>query len=190
MARQLPKEGGAFVLDPSPAAELIEAFTNTVDLESGDDDVATPAALADWLAARSLAEPSLRLDADEHSAFLALRAGIREALDTGDPVAPERPALADAVLADVPLLVTLGAPGAPLVPAPGGPPARTALARLAVAWAELVLTGQIHRLKRCAEHTCGWVFWDASKNHSRRWCSMRVCGNRTKSRRYAARQRD
>lgn len=188
--QQLSMEGGAFVLDPSPAAALVEAFTNTVDLESGDDDVATPAALADWLAARSLAEPGLRLTADEHQAFLVLRAGIREALDADDPVAPDHLALADAVLADVPVLVSLGSPGAPLTPAPGGPPARTALARLAVAWAELVLTGHVHRLKRCAEHTCGWVFWDASKNHSRRWCSMRVCGNRTKSRRYAARQRD
>ncbi|MFE5945522.1 CGNR zinc finger domain-containing protein [Streptomyces sp. NPDC056480] len=183
-------EGGAFVLDPSPAAELIEAFTNTVDLESGDDDVATPARLADWLTGRNLAEPALRLTAEEHGAFLALRAGIREALDTDDPVAPDRLAPADAVLAEVPVLVSLGTPGTPLTPAPGGPPARTALALLAVAWAEVVLTGRIHRLKRCAEHTCGWVFWDASKNHSRRWCSMRVCGNRTKSRRYVARQRD
>ncbi|MEV7614098.1 CGNR zinc finger domain-containing protein [Streptomyces sp. NPDC089799] len=178
------------MLDPSPAAELIEAFTNTVDLESGDDDVATPAALADWLTGRELAGPPLQLTDDEHGAFLILRAGMREALDTDDPVAPHRLVLADAVLADVPLLVSLGTPGAPLTFAPGGPPARTALARLAVAWAEVVLTGHVHRLKRCAEHTCGWVFWDASKNHSRRWCSMRVCGNRTKSRRYATRQRD
>jgi predicted RNA-binding Zn ribbon-like protein len=78
----------------------------------------------------------------------------------------------------------------PLAVAPGLSLARAALAHLAIAWTEVVLTGQIDRLKRCAEHTCGWVFWDASKNHSRRWCSMRVCGNRTKSRRYATRRRD
>ncbi|WNZ06266.1 CGNR zinc finger domain-containing protein [Streptomyces sp. 11x1] len=178
------------MLQPSPAAELVEAFTNTVDLESGDDDVATTDALARWLTGRRLAEPSLRLTADDHRGFLDLRAGIREALDTDDPVAPHRLAVADAALSQVPLLVRLSDPRAPLVPAPGGPPARTALARLAAAWAEVVFTGEVHRLKRCAEHTCGWVFWDSSKNHSRRWCSMRVCGNRTKSRRYAARQRD
>ncbi|MGW3060199.1 CGNR zinc finger domain-containing protein [Streptomyces goshikiensis] len=177
------------MLDPSPAAELIEAFTNTLDLESGDDDVATPAELAAWLTGKSLAQPPLTLTEGEHEAFLTLRAGIREALDTDDPVEPQRLALADTVLADVPVLVTLGTAGAPLAPASGGPPVQFALARLAVAWAELVLTGHIHRLKRCAEHTCGWVFWDSSKNHSRRWCSMRVCGNRTKSRRYATRQR-
>ncbi|MFE7778854.1 CGNR zinc finger domain-containing protein [Streptomyces sp. NPDC057445] len=181
------------MLDPSPAVVLIEAFTNTIDLESGDDDVASAGELARWLAGHRLADASLRLSADDHRAFLTLRAGIREALDAGDPVSPHRLALADAVLAEIPVLVTLnrsawGDRPQPLVPAPGQAPARTALARLAIAWTEIVLTGQIQRLKRCAEHTCGWVFWDASKNHSRRWCSMRVCGNRTKSRRYAARR--
>ncbi|GAA2439320.1 CGNR zinc finger domain-containing protein [Streptomyces macrosporus] len=178
------------MLHPSPAAELVEAFTNTVDLESGDDDVATPGELVHWLAGRGLVEPSLRLTADEHRAFLDLRAGIREALDTDDPVEPHRLAVADAVLSQVPVLVRLSDLHAPLIPAVDAPPARAALARLAAAWAEIVFSGHVHRLKRCAEHTCGWVFWDSSKNHSRRWCSMRVCGNRTKSRRYAARQRD
>lgn len=63
------------------------------------------------------------------------------------------------------------------------------LATLAISWSELVTTGDAARLKRCAEHTCGWVFWDVSKNRSRRWCSMKVCGNRNKSRSYASRQR-
>ena len=183
------------MLKPSVAAELVEAFTNTIDLESGDDDVATPGELARWLAGRRLADESLRLTTEEHRAFKDLRAGIREALDVADPVSPHRLALADAALAEVPVLVTLnrstwGDRPQPLVPAPGQAPAQAALAYLAIGWTEVVLTGQIQRLKRCAEHTCGWVFWDSSKNNSRRWCSMRVCGNRTKSRRYAARRRD
>jgi predicted RNA-binding Zn ribbon-like protein len=57
-----------------------------------------------------------------------------------------------------------------------------------VTWTHLRLTGDAVRLKRCAEHTCELVFWDLSKNHSRRWRSMRVCGNRVKSRAYAARK--
>ncbi|MFF3265350.1 CGNR zinc finger domain-containing protein [Streptomyces sp. NPDC002932] len=181
------------MIETPPAARLIEEFLNTVDLESGDDDVAAPAELARWLSAHLPGTDEPRLSAAEHRTFLDLRAGFREALDDTDPVAPHRLALADAVLAEVPVLVTLtGArPAGPtLVPDPALPPARRALALLAVAWAELVLTGQIHRLKRCAEHTCRGAFWDASKNHSRRWCSMRLCGNRTKSRRYVARRRE
>ncbi len=76
--------------------------------------------------------------------------------------------------------------GLALVPAPGLPPVRRGLAAVAVAWSELVLAGDAARLKRCAEHACAWVFWDVSKNRSRRWCSMRVCGNRNKARRFAA----
>ncbi|MFF5721595.1 CGNR zinc finger domain-containing protein [Streptomyces buecherae] len=78
--------------------------------------------------------------------------------------------------------------GLVLVPAPGLPPVRRGLARVAVAWSELVLAGDAARLKRCAEHECAWVFWDVSKNRSRRWCSMRVCGNRNKARRFAAKR--
>ncbi|MFJ5043453.1 MULTISPECIES: CGNR zinc finger domain-containing protein [unclassified Streptomyces] len=181
------------MIETPVAARLIEEFLNTVDLESGEDDVQEPADLARWLAGHLPAGDEPRLTAAEHRAFLDLRAGFREALGETDPVAPHPLALADAVLAEVPVLVTLtGARpgGQALVPDPALPPARRAMALLAVAWAELVLTGQIHRLKRCAEHTCRGAFWDASKNHSRRWCSMRLCGNRTKSRRYTARMRD
>jgi predicted RNA-binding Zn ribbon-like protein len=41
-------------------------------------------------------------------------------------------------------------------------------------------------LRICASETCGWLFIDTSKNHSRRWCSMRDCGNRAKVRRFRA----
>jgi predicted RNA-binding Zn ribbon-like protein len=45
------------------------------------------------------------------------------------------------------------------------------------------------RIKTCPAHDCGWKFVDRSKNRSRRWCDMAVCGNLTKTRRYRARNR-
>jgi len=36
----------------------------------------------------------------------------------------------------------------------------------------------------CASDTCGWLFLDTSKNHTRRWCDMKSCGNRAKARKY------
>jgi predicted RNA-binding Zn ribbon-like protein len=36
----------------------------------------------------------------------------------------------------------------------------------------------------CQAKTCDWLFLDTTKNHSRRWCDMRVCGNRAKAQRY------
>ncbi len=50
-----------------------------------------------------------------------------------------------------------------------------------------LLTSDAHaRLRECASDTCGWIFLDLSKNHSRRWCDMKGCGNREKVRRYRA----
>jgi predicted RNA-binding Zn ribbon-like protein len=98
------------------------------------------------------------------------------------------PAVLDAAAAvtrQLPILA--GVAGPELAPATSLAPPEAALARLAIAWVQLRITGQAVRLKRCAEHTCELVFWDESKNRSRRWCSMRVCGSRVKSRRYAAR---
>jgi predicted RNA-binding Zn ribbon-like protein len=45
------------------------------------------------------------------------------------------------------------------------------------------------RVKACADATCGALFFDASRNRSRRWCVMEDCGNRAKARRHYARQK-
>ena len=43
------------------------------------------------------------------------------------------------------------------------------------------------RLKACSRDTCRWAFYDGSRNHSARWCSMSGCGNIVKMRRAHAR---
>lgn len=45
------------------------------------------------------------------------------------------------------------------------------------------------RLRECASDTCAWVFVDRTKNHSRRWCDMGGCGNRSKVRAFRERQK-
>lgn len=52
--------------------------------------------------------------------------------------------------------------------------------------AELLL-GDARRIKRCPNHDCRWLFYDTSKNLSRRWCAMDDCGTRDKVRRFRAR---
>ena len=52
--------------------------------------------------------------------------------------------------------------------------------------AELLISADLHRLKRCAG--CPWLFLDLSKNSSRRWCAMSACGTDEKIRRYVARR--
>ncbi len=49
---------------------------------------------------------------------------------------------------------------------------------------ELLTSGNLARLRRCAGRTCAWLFMDSTRNGSRRWCAMTVCGNRAKARRH------
>jgi predicted RNA-binding Zn ribbon-like protein len=47
-----------------------------------------------------------------------------------------------------------------------------------------LLTMEGRHVGVCQAKTCNWVFLDTTRNHSRRWCDMKVCGNRAKARRY------
>ena len=42
-------------------------------------------------------------------------------------------------------------------------------------------------IRECPGQECGWLFLDTSRNHSRRWCEMQICGNRAKLRRFRGR---
>jgi predicted RNA-binding Zn ribbon-like protein len=53
----------------------------------------------------------------------------------------------------------------------------------------LLTSPLLPRVRSCAANACGWWFLDDTKNASRRWCDMKVCGNREKLRRFRERQR-
>ena len=50
--------------------------------------------------------------------------------------------------------------------------------------AELLTSSDLKKLKCCSGETCGWLFYDTSKNSRRQWCDMRDCGNLAKARRF------
>jgi predicted RNA-binding Zn ribbon-like protein len=52
----------------------------------------------------------------------------------------------------------------------------------------LVTSSRLTKVRLCAAADCGWLFLDDTKNRSRRWCDMKICGNREKLRRFRARQ--
>jgi len=54
--------------------------------------------------------------------------------------------------------------------------------------ADLLTSDALDRVSQCAGQNCDWLFLDTSKNHSRRWCTMAVCGSRAKMRRYYRRK--
>jgi predicted RNA-binding Zn ribbon-like protein len=61
---------------------------------------------------------------------------------------------------------------------------------IAASAVELLNEGDLRRVKQCpGADDCGWLFYDASRNGTRRWCSMEGCGSRVKMRRHYARRR-
>ena len=50
----------------------------------------------------------------------------------------------------------------------------------------LITSEAMPRLRACDNLECKWLFLDTSKNHTKRWCDMKVCGNRMKARRFKA----
>ena len=55
--------------------------------------------------------------------------------------------------------------------------------------ADLLTAGELAAIRQCQGSHCGWLFLDTSRNRTRVWCDMRICGNRAKARRHHARLR-
>jgi predicted RNA-binding Zn ribbon-like protein len=55
--------------------------------------------------------------------------------------------------------------------------------------AELLTSPALGRVRECDSDTCWWLFLDGSKSGTRRWCDMKVCGNREKARRHHKRHK-
>lgn len=60
------------------------------------------------------------------------------------------------------------------------------LASVVRAAVDLLTSDGIRRIGRCADETCLWLFLDTTRSGTRRWCDMKVCGNRNKVRRFRA----
>ena len=59
---------------------------------------------------------------------------------------------------------------------------------IAHAAAQLMLSDALGHVRACEADSCRWLFLDTSKNQTRRWCNMKVCGNRAKARRFQERR--
>ncbi|MCK9893418.1 CGNR zinc finger domain-containing protein [Frankia sp. AgB32] len=171
--------------------DLLVAVANTAHGEQGEqDELADAAGMRTWWSGLGLGLPAgadpRRPDAAEGLAMLrALRAVIRGLALRNNGVDTE---LDTAVLDGLTLRLDLR--GAPSLRADGpadlvrdvGAATVTALLRACArpGWP---------RLKACRGEDCRWVYVDASRNASRRWCDMAACGNRAKSASFRRRHR-
>jgi len=171
-----------------PEIDLLVDFVNTHDLEEETDAIAEPALLRTWIAEHA-GEHLPDVDEDDHRRLLELRESLRALLRTnngGEAGEAELRALRDAA----------GRSRYRLSFDPAGrlslAPARADLsgfeARLLLAIERLQCEEAWPRLKACTDEGCQWAFYDTTRNRSRTWCSMDVCGNREKTKRYRQRK--
>jgi|SRR5919108_1902548 predicted RNA-binding Zn ribbon-like protein len=169
--------------------ELVLAFVNTRDLEDNTDELASAAALGAWLRARGLLRGR-----DPSGADLVHAKRVREALrsllraNNGLSVRKEAAATLDWAARRAGLSVRFG-PGAAARHEPAAAGVDAALGSILAAVATAMLDGSWARAKACRARDCQWAFYDRARNRSRIWCSMSVCGNRTKARAYRRRRR-
>jgi predicted RNA-binding Zn ribbon-like protein len=172
--------------------ELVRQFINTADISPGEDELRDLAALRLWLRQHALIGAREDLAPGDLERALAVREGLRRLLVDRAAGAIHAGALEslNTLLAGAVARVAFDRDGAPALLPAAATPLERALAEL-LAIIELAAgDGSWARLKICADHGCRWAFYDRSKNRSRSWCNMAVCGNRAKAREYRRRRRD
>jgi predicted RNA-binding Zn ribbon-like protein len=133
-------------------------------------------------------------DDQERQALRQLRAlltSIVGLLRAGKPFTDRDLEALNRVLAAAPVVRCLGpgeaGPCLDLVPVKSG--IEQVLGTVAASFATMLVGGEAERIKVCANPDCGWVFYDESRNRTRRWCDASECGNLIKVRRHRQRKR-
>ncbi len=173
-----------------PPLDLVQDFVNTEIPEWARDDISTPEALTDWLRSRGILDQDVDVDADTFVRARALRDVLRRlALANTVGTRPDATLRAEfeSAVARVSLVPRLHADGRVDVVAGVGVdrPLGVIVSRVLEAQA----SGTWSRLKACRKESCQWLFYDGSRNASSTWCSMSICGNRTKTAAYRQRRK-
>jgi predicted RNA-binding Zn ribbon-like protein len=174
------------------AGRLALDFCNSLSPTVRDalrDRITHPEDFAGWAARAGLAvdrHPTAEALARLHRLRAALT-GTFVALAEGRAPEPADLALLNAELAEARAAERLVAEAGGYRLEDGAPDSIDRLRHAIVRDAAALLTGERRRIKRCPAHDCLWLFYDGSKNLSRRWCAMDDCGTRDKVRRFRAR---
>jgi predicted RNA-binding Zn ribbon-like protein len=170
--------------------ELLQRFVNTYnhDFPRDWDRIGTPEKARAWLREKRLIAPGDRISDADVARLRELREAIRALViaNHGGQPAAEATDTIRRVAGTAQLSVAIDDMGRTALE----PPRRGvdgAVATLLGILHEEQLTGQWSRLKGCRQ--CEYAFFDRSKNRSAAWCSMSICGNRTKNRAYYRRLR-
>jgi predicted RNA-binding Zn ribbon-like protein len=173
------------------ALARVQEFVNTNDVEGGADDLRDADTLRTWLSERALLAPHEPVTESDLARAAEAREALRALLfaNNGEPLDGGAVAALNAASRNARLLVRFDDEGHSYLD-PDASGVDGALGRLlAIVYASMQ-EGTWDRLKACRSETCMWAYYDHSKNRSKAWCSMAVCGNRAKARTYRERHRE
>lgn len=181
--------------DDSPSApgrlELLQRFVNLHVHDSEGIQLDPPTeVIRDFLVRRGLLDQEQRFTASDRETYLALRDAIRNLIlaEDDEPISAEDAETIDEIGLTAGLHPHFHAAHEPTLDPKGEGVAAAFGTIVAIAFVS-AFDGTFDHLKLCADETCRAVFYDRSKNHSGRWCSMSTCGNRAKVRAWRERQR-
>jgi predicted RNA-binding Zn ribbon-like protein len=171
---------------PAPLS-LVQRFVNTVDLEHDVEWLAKPADLVRTLTGLGLAvgRASTADVREAHELREALRALLVANAGQSTPSAKAL-SVVNRVARAGELVAELTPEGSVSFTARRRG-VRGALAAIAAVVYAGAAAGDFSRLKAC--RNCRWAFYDYSRSRRATWCSMQLCGNRLKTRRYRERRR-
>jgi predicted RNA-binding Zn ribbon-like protein len=167
----------------------VRSFVNTRELDPDREELEDASSLEAWLRDRGVAVegPVGGRDLERAIAFREALRGLLLA-NGGGGLGRDAVQALRAAAESVSLRPEVGSDGSVGL-APGAPGLAAFVARVFAAIAAAQENGTWARLKACTSDECLWAFYDRSRNRSRQWCSMEVCGNRAKTRAYRAKQR-
>jgi predicted RNA-binding Zn ribbon-like protein len=177
---------------PAPEPLLrVQSFVNTVEFETGEDLLSSPALARPWLAGADLLPRGHQVTEAELTQVTAVRESLRALLvaNAGGP-APGPSALAPlrALTAEGSARLRIDRDGTIGYDAAGPSDLHAGLFGLLLIARDAQLAGTWPLLKACADDECRWAFFDRSRNRGGTWCDMATCGNRAKNRAFRARR--
>jgi predicted RNA-binding Zn ribbon-like protein len=168
---------------------VVQELVNTLDIEAGTDSIDSPAGLGTWLLDRAMAPGGLRPTGDDIARMAEFREALRALLhaNNGGAIDPDE-LLSLNRAGRGGLRVRFDEDGAAALEPQPEEAIAAAIGRIVAIVFVAITDGTFARLKACPGRDCGWAFYDRSKNHSARWCSMAICGSREKMRAHRARR--
>jgi predicted RNA-binding Zn ribbon-like protein len=175
--------------DPAPGSlETIRRLVNSYDVEQNADALDRPEALMAFLLDTGLLDESAPVTEGDLLRVRAVREALRSLMHAnhGDELDPSAVPVLNEAAARAKLTFTFDPSCACAIESVTGGVDGAVGRVLAIVYRAMV-EGTWERMKACRRDSCQWAFFDRSKNHSSKWCSMEVCGNREKAQTYRRR---